>query len=97
MSKDRKVTIEVVDILEAGTCNYGHKKGELFNYPEDRGKICAAAFNVIYPYALGIRMGASFPWEEDPKSVTICCPDYKNPVVFKITREDTKQYKDMVS
>jgi len=32
-------------------------------------------------------LGRNFPWEEDPNSVTICCPDYKNPVVFKITRK----------
>ena len=82
-----EVEIEVVDILEAGTCNYGHKVGDKFKYPEDRGKICAAAFHSIYPYALGIRMGGSFPWEEDKKNITICCPDYKNPVVFKITRK----------
>ena len=87
MKGDKKVTIEVVDILEAGTCNYSHKKGEIFNYPEDRGKICAAAFHTIYPYAMAIRMGSNFPWEEDEGTITICCPDYKNPVVFKITRE----------
>ncbi|MCE7743263.1 MAG: TIGR04076 family protein [Candidatus Heimdallarchaeota archaeon] len=87
MSEDKKVTIEVVDIQEAGTCNFGHKVGDKFSYPEDRGNICSAAFHVIYPYAMAIRMGASFPWEEESETVTICCPDYKNPVVFKITKE----------
>ncbi|MHA1197941.1 MAG: TIGR04076 family protein [Candidatus Heimdallarchaeaceae archaeon] len=87
MTEEKKVTIEVVDILEAGTCNYKHKIGDKFNHPEDRGKICAAAYQVIYPYAMAIRMGASFPWEEDQESISICCPDYKNPVVFKITKE----------
>lgn len=87
MSKDNEVIIEVVDILEAGTCPYGHKTGDKFKYPEQRGEICAAAFHTIYPYASGIRFGSVFPWEEDTESVTICCPDYKNPVVFKITRK----------
>ncbi len=87
MSEEKKTIIEIVDILEAGHCPYGHEIGDKFEYPEERGKICAAAFNSIYPYALGINIGASFPWEEDPESVTICCPDYKNPVVFKISRE----------
>ena len=83
----KEVEIEVVDILEAGICNYGHKVGDKFKYPEERGKICAAAFHSIYPYALGIRIGGEFSWEEDKNSITICCPDYKNPVVFKITRK----------
>jgi uncharacterized repeat protein (TIGR04076 family) len=87
MTKDNEVIIEVVDIMEKGTCNFGHTVGERFQYPEDRGKICAAAFHAIYPYASGIRFGACYPWEEDSESVTICCPDYKNPVVFKITRK----------
>ena len=86
MTEEKEVIIEVVDILEAGECPYGHKIGDRFKYPDDRGKICAAAFHAIYPYALGINIGAVYPWEEDPDSVTICCPDYKNPVVFKITR-----------
>jgi len=43
-----EVEIEVVDILEAGTCNYGYKVGDKFKYPEDRGKICAAAFHSIF-------------------------------------------------
>jgi len=90
LSEEKSTIIEVVNILEAGRCPYGHEIGDKFEYPEDRGKICTAAFNSIYPYALGINIGASFPWEEDPDSVTICCPDYKNPVVFKITRNSLK-------
>ncbi len=87
MSEESEVAIEVVSILEAGTCPYGHQVGEKYKYPEERGKICAAAFHSIYPYVLGIRIGASFPWEDEKDSVTVCCPDYKNPVVFKISRK----------
>lgn len=87
MSRKQKVTIEVVDILLTGKCNYDHKIGDKFDYPIETGKICTAALHSIYPYALGIQFGGSFPWEEDSDSVTVCCPDYKNPVVFKITRE----------
>ncbi|MCG3226051.1 MAG: TIGR04076 family protein [Candidatus Heimdallarchaeota archaeon] len=87
MSTENEVEIEVVNILEAGTCPYGHNVGDKYQYPEERGNICAAAFHSIYPYTLGMRIGSSFPWEEDSESVTVCCPDYKNPVVFKITRK----------
>ena len=86
MPKKHKITIEVIDILETGKCNYGHKIGDKFNYPEEKGKICSAALHALYPYALGIQIGGNFHWEEDRDTVTICCPDYKNPVVFKISK-----------
>jgi uncharacterized repeat protein (TIGR04076 family) len=87
MIKDKEIIIEAIDIQGAGTCNFGHKIGDKFKYPEDRGNICAAAFHSIYPYASGLRFGADYPWEEDSESVAICCPDYKNPVIFKISRK----------
>ncbi len=82
-----KIKIEVINILEAGKCNFGHQIGDLFNYPEDKGKLCSAAWHIMYPYISGLEFGASYPWEEDKDSITLCCPDYKNPVVFKVTRE----------
>ena len=78
----------VIEVLDSHGCNSQHKIGDKFRYPEDKGKICTAALHAIYPYALGIQIGGSFPWEEEANSITICCPDYKNPVVFKITREE---------
>ena len=40
--------IEIVKILEKGTCPYGHKAGDTFMYPEQRGNLCAAALNECY-------------------------------------------------
>jgi uncharacterized repeat protein (TIGR04076 family) len=54
----------------------------------EKGKLCSATWHSLYPYLNGLRFGANYPWEEDPNSVTVCCPDYKNPVVFKITRDE---------
>ena len=62
-----EVTIEIVDILLKGECSHGHKIGEKFELPDDRGKICSAAYHTIYPYITGLQFGASFPWEEDPE------------------------------
>jgi uncharacterized repeat protein (TIGR04076 family) len=87
MTEKKKVTIEIVDILLTENCDYGHKIGDNFDYPSERSKICAAAWHSLYPFALTIQNGGSFSWSDDPDSVTICCPDHKNPVVFKITRE----------
>ncbi|MHA2224373.1 MAG: TIGR04076 family protein [Candidatus Hodarchaeales archaeon] len=81
-----EISIEIDNILTEGECSNGHKKGDKFDYKKDRGRICSAAMNVLYPYILGLQSGGSFPWEDDPNSITLCCPDYKNPVVFKITR-----------
>lgn len=80
------ITMEVVDILEKGVCPEGHKIGDKFSLKEERGKLCPHALNALFPYITGLQSGGSFPWEKDPDSARICCPDPNNPVVFKITR-----------
>jgi uncharacterized repeat protein (TIGR04076 family) len=82
-----KVSIEITDILEEGTCPVEHKIGETFNYPEDIGKLCPAALNAIYPLIQVMRSGGSFPYFDESNAHSACCPDYKRPVVFKISRK----------
>ncbi|MFX0093876.1 MAG: TIGR04076 family protein [Candidatus Hodarchaeota archaeon] len=82
----KDILIEVVNILERGKCPAEHQVGDKFSFAEERGKICPSALNVLFPYIIGLQSGGSFPWEDDPDNITVCCPDYKNPVVFKITR-----------
>ncbi|MBQ04829.1 TIGR04076 family protein [Candidatus Bathyarchaeota archaeon] len=82
-----KVSVEITDILEEGWCPLDHKIGETFNYPEDIGKLCPAALNSIYPYLRILESGGSYEYFETPNSHSACCPDYKRPVVFKISRE----------
>jgi len=87
-----KVIIEIVDILEEGKCPAGHQIGEKFEYPEDRGKICAAAYHAIYPNIRVLESGGSYPWFEDEGNThTACCSDYKRPVVFKMTRREVPE------
>ncbi len=86
-----EISVKIIDIQGNGDCSYGHKVGEQFRIPDERGKICSAAYYALYPYINGLNYGASFPWEEDKDSCTIGCPDYKNSVVFKITRKETKE------
>ena len=82
-----KVEIEIINILEEGTCPAGHTVGEKFSYPEDIGKICPAAFNAIYPNVRILESGGSYDYyEDDGKTHKACCPDYKRPVVFKMSR-----------
>lgn len=89
MSKN-EISIEIVDIQGTGECSYGHKIGEKFNMPDDRGKICSAAYYSMYPYITTLTYGGSFPWAENKDICTICCPDHKNPVVFKIIRKEVE-------
>ncbi len=63
-----KVSIEITAMLEEGTCPQGHKLGDTFEYPEDMGKICPAAFNSIYPYIRVIESGGSFPFFDEPNA-----------------------------
>ena len=44
-----KINIEIINILEKGTCPREHNVGDKFEYPEDVGKICQSAYNTIYP------------------------------------------------
>ncbi|MFA9496429.1 MAG: TIGR04076 family protein [Candidatus Bathyarchaeota archaeon] len=81
-----KVSIEITNILEEGTCPVGHKIGEKFSYPEDIGKLCPAALNSIYPLIGVMESGGSKPYFDEPNAHSACCPDYKRPVVFKISR-----------
>lgn len=82
-----KITIEVVDILNNGKCSMGQLVGDVFNYPEDRGKICPSAYHIIYPWILVMQSGGSFSFfKDDGNSVTLGCSDYDHQVVFKITR-----------
>ena len=86
-----KVSVEIVNILEEGKCPSGHKIGEKFEYPEDRGKICPSAFHSIYPYIRVMESGGTFPFFDEPNAHLACCPDYKRPVVFKISRREVKE------
>ena len=83
-----KITLEITKILEEGRCPRGHQVGEIFDYPDDIGKICPSALHSIYPTIRVMASGGSFPWFETTNSHSNCCPDYKRPVVFKISRNE---------
>lgn len=87
MSSYENISIKIINILEGGKCSIGHQIGDNFNFEKERGTICPHAMNVIFPYIVGLQSGGSFPWEKDPNSISVCCPDPNNPVVFKITRK----------
>ena len=87
-----KVKIEIKDIQNDGECSMGFKIGDVFEYPEDRGKMCPSAFYVLYPWIMVMLSGGSFAEEGDGSDfMTTGCPDYRHQVVYKISRTPLKK------
>jgi len=72
-------------------CHYGHKIGDewVFNYVTPPG-MCGLAFNALYPIALAMLYGGSFPWQQDPNVATISCPDVEVQNIFELRRRVKK-------
>jgi uncharacterized repeat protein (TIGR04076 family) len=73
-------------ISQKGTCTAGHKVGDEFVIGEKTPLgMCSWAFYTLFPFAMVLQFGGSFPWEE-PDKATVICPDPTNPVVFELRR-----------
>ena len=82
-----KVKIEVIDILGEERCSMDQKIGDVYRYPEDRGKMCSTSFCIMWPMILVMLSGGSFDgFEDDGTSTTVGCSEYRHQVVYKITR-----------
>lgn len=68
-------------------CHSGHKIGDewIFNYMTPGG-MCGLAYNAIYPTALALQFGATFPWQTDPDVIELSCPDAGVNNVFELRR-----------
>jgi len=88
-TKDYEVVIRLVGNLSP--CHSGHKIGDewVFNYMTPPG-MCSLAFNAIYPVALALQFGATFPWQEDPDVIQVSCPDAGVNNVFELRRRPRK-------
>ena len=86
MAESYEVAIRVIS--QKGTCATRHKIGDewvIKDYKAPEG-ICLFAFNALLPFAWVLAFGGSFPWESDPDTATVVCPDPDNPVVFELRR-----------
>jgi len=88
-TKNYEVTIKLIG--NKSPCHAGHKIGDewIFDYMTPGG-MCSLAYNALYPIALALRFGATFPWSEDPDVVTICCPDAEVNNRFELRRREKK-------
>ena len=74
-------------ISNQNPCHVGHQIGDewIFDYMTPGG-MCSLAFNAIYPIVLAFKFGATFPWQEDPDSITVSCPDGEVNNTFQVKR-----------
>ena len=84
----KRLVVEVIS--QEGHCAVGHKVGDkiIFEDDEIKGKFCITALYSIMPKIFAMKYEAKFPWLENKDVAPHACPDGKNPVVFKITREE---------
>ncbi len=87
-----------IEIFEARTDTWCHKKGDKFVYPDDLGKICPWLRGSLNDVLVVLDHGVTLPWKYegtpyekviDPNGVTtefVRCPDPTSNLVVKITR-----------
>lgn len=84
---DKKIIAKVVESRGKG-CDLGLKLGDEFVLDITGSQFCGWAYNAIFPFAQSLKYGGSFPWESEPDSTLVACPDPYNTIVFKLTAVD---------
>ena len=83
--KEYEVVIKLIG--NKSPCHSGHKIGDTwifdFRPPQD---LCGFAYNSLFPFAVALKTGGTFPWQSDPDVVTICCPDADVNNLFELRR-----------
>ncbi len=84
-TKEYEVVIKLVG--NQNPCHSGHQIGDewVFNYMTPPG-MCSLAFNALYPFALTLQFGGTFPWQDDPDVVQVACPDGEVNNIFELRR-----------
>lgn len=84
-TKEYEVTIKLIG--NKNPCHAGHKIGEEwdFDFRPPQG-LCGFAYNSLFPFAVALKTGGTFPWQSNPDVVTISCPDGEVGNLFEIRR-----------
>lgn len=82
----RRIGIEIVEILGTGACTMGLHVGQrwVVDSPAVPTGMCMWAFSALAPFLTPLRFGGALPWEDEPMTARVCCPDPDNPVVFRL-------------
>ena len=87
-----------IEIFEARTDSWCHKKGDKFAYPQDWGKLCPWLRASLNEFVRIMEFGVTLPWMyentpyakvSDPEGISteyVRCPDPTSNLVAKITR-----------
>ncbi len=85
MARSYDVLVKVIS--QKGLCGCDHKVGDEWVISDKTPVgICLSAFDSLLSNIRVLKFGGSFPWENNPDTATIACPDAENPVVFELTR-----------
>lgn len=99
----RRTYTYTIAIVEgpAGGCGFGHKPGDVFQYPAEKGRICPWLMDSMDGFLRVLEYGGNLPWTYrgtpyekviDPDGVTtefVRCPDPTSGLVAKISRTRT--------
>ncbi len=85
-SKNYEVTIKLIS--NKHPCHAGLKIGQEWKYDFSQPQgLCGFAYNSIFPFALVMKTGGTFPWQQDPDVVVASCPDAEVVNTFEIRRK----------
>lgn len=86
MAKRANVLARIISIRQ-GKCSVGHQVGDEFLFTDKSpGGLCGWAYNAIYPAVETLMYGGNFPWEPEPGTARVVCPDPEVPVIFELRR-----------
>ena len=80
-------TVKITLVSNNRPCHAGHQLGQewTFDYMTPPG-MCSLAWNAMYPMVLALSTGGTFPWQEDPDTLTLSCPDQEVQNIFELKR-----------
>lgn len=78
------IQIELVEQKGRYGCHRGHKVGDVFDFDNDRGKLCPMAMHALFPYIDILRYGGSVPPGREHGDIRVCCSDPDVINVFRI-------------
>lgn len=73
------VTVTLVGKECDGVCSFGHKEGDTWKVNThlvmNLKNICPSALKAVSDAVMVMRYGGQYPWQEDPDTYTVTCPD----------------------